>query len=310
MPEDLLTTREVARHLGINQKQVYALVKEKRIPATRVTGKWLFPRKLVDEWLEADARKGLAQAREKSRKISGALLAAGSNDPVLDLIAAHLKKAHPEFYLFISSTGSTEGLRALNAGFTDLAFCHLYDPASGEYNLPFLPALAPDIAPVAVTLFHRELGLVSAPGNPKHLKGFADLAKKGVRIVNRQAGAGTRLLLDQNLARLKIRAERIVGYDREASTHFEAGLAVLAGEADAALATGSAARLLGLAFVPLALERFDAVLARETFFTRPFQALLEALRSPAFRERMERMGRYDLADSGRVVLPLEKQKET
>jgi putative molybdopterin biosynthesis protein len=303
MPDDLMTTREVARHLGINEKQVYALVKEKRIPATRVTGKWLFPRRLIDEWLESDARKGLAQARDKGRRVAGALLAAGSNDPVLDILGAHIKKAHPEFYLFISTTGSSEGLRALNSGHIDLAFCHLYDPASGEYNLPFFPALAPDISPVAVNLFHRDLGLVTATGNPRRLKGFADLAKKGVRIVNRQAGAGTRLLLDQNLSRLKIRPERLAGYDREAFTHFEAALAVLGGEADVALATGSAASLLGLAFVPLARERFDAVLTRETYFTRPFQALLETLRSAAFRARVEKMGHYDFADSGALLTP-------
>jgi putative molybdopterin biosynthesis protein len=303
VPDRLLTTKEVARHLGINQKQVYVLVKAKRIPATRATGKWLFPRQLVDEWLESDARKGLAQAREKGRRLSGALLAAGSNDPVIDQLAACLKSQHPDAYLFTSNVGSTEGLRALDAGHTDLAFCHLFDPVSGEYNLPFFPRLLPSITPVAVCLFHRELGLLTAPGNPRDIGGFADLAREGLRMVNRQRGAGTRALLDHHLARLLIEPSRLAGYAREESTHLGVGLAVLAGEADAALATGSVAALLGLGFVPLARERFDAVLARDTFFARPFQALLAALRSPSFRERVERLGHYDFSCSGAVLTP-------
>lgn len=303
MPTDFLTTREVAAHLGVNEKQVYALVKERRLPATRVTGKWLFPRRLVDEWLEADALRGLAQAREKKGSFSGALLAAGSNDPVLDLLAACLKAEHPQAYLFTSNTGSTEGLRALDAGYTDLAFCHLFDPATGEYNLPFFPTLLPSVRPVAVCLFHRDIGLVTSPGNPRKIRGFADLRKKGVRLANRQAGAGTRILLDHGLAGLSIDPSRIAGYGREESTHLGVGLAVLSGQADAGLATGSVASLLGLGFVPLSRERFDAVLSRETFFTRPFQGLLAALRSFAFRERVDRLGHYDFSSSGTLVTP-------
>src|SRR5512138_3075735 len=243
MPDEFLTTREVAAHLGVNQKQVYTLVRDRRLPATRATGKWLFPRRLVDEWLVADARRGLSEAREKGRRVEGALLAAGSNDPVLDQLAASLRLAHPGAYLFTANTGSTEGLRALDAGHTDLAFCHLLDPGSGEYNLPFFPALLPSIRPVAVCLFHRDLGLVAAPGNPRGLRGIADLRKRGVRIVNRQAGAGTRALLDHNLRLLSIDTARLAGYGNEESTHLGVGLSVLAGEADAGLATGSVARL-------------------------------------------------------------------
>src|SRR4030042_5369579 len=100
MSEEMMNTKEVGKYLGIHEKQVYALIKSKRIPSTRVTGKWVFPRKLIEEWIELDAKTGLEQARQKSRKIEGALLASGSNDPILDMLQTYLKKSYPEFYIF------------------------------------------------------------------------------------------------------------------------------------------------------------------------------------------------------------------
>ena len=144
MSEEIMNTKEVAHYLGIHEKQVYALIGQKRIPATRVTGKWVFPRKLIDEWIESSARSGLEQARQKTRRIEGGLLASGSNDPILDMLQTHVRRVHPDFYLFSASTGSTEGLKALNQGYTDIAWSHLYDPESGEYNIPFLPIYAPE----------------------------------------------------------------------------------------------------------------------------------------------------------------------
>ncbi len=138
MPEELMNTKEVAKHLGIHEKQVYALIKAKRIPCTRVTGKWVFPRRMIDEWIETNARSGMAEARKKSRRIEGALLAAGSNDPILDILKTYIRKTYPEFYIFSANTGSTDGLKALNQGYTDIAWSHLLDPKSGEYNIPFL----------------------------------------------------------------------------------------------------------------------------------------------------------------------------
>ena len=126
--------------------------------------------------------------------MGGALLACGSNDPILDMLQTYLKKTYPEFLILSANTGSTEGLKALNSGYTDLAWSHLLDPKSGQYNIPFLPTYLPDVKAVVVNLFHRELGLIMAPKNPFSIKGFEDLSKKGVRLVNRQKGSGTRVL--------------------------------------------------------------------------------------------------------------------
>ncbi|MGI5864493.1 MAG: substrate-binding domain-containing protein [Myxococcales bacterium] len=302
MPDDLLNTKEVAAFLGIHEKQVYALIKEKRLPATRLTGKWLFPRKLLEEWLETDARAAAKPPRGTKRsRPEGALLASGSDDPCVSLLSSLLSQQRTGVVLYSASTGSSAGLRAVNRGASDLAWSHLLDPQSGEYNLPFLDTLAPDIAPAVVNLFYRDLGLVVAKGNPLGLCDWADLGREGLRIVNRQAGSGTRLLTEARLAKAGVEAARISGWEREVCTHYEVGLAVRAGEADAGLAAGTVARLLGLGFVPLLEERFDMVLDQSTFFDEGFRALMDVVTSASFRERVAGMGHYDLRDSGKLL---------
>jgi excisionase family DNA binding protein len=301
MSDELLNTREVAKYLGIHEKQVYALIKARRIPATRLTGKWVFPKKLLDEWIEADARRGLEQAREKSRRIQGAILAAGSDDPVLALLAGALRRTEPGLILFVAAVGSTEGLRALNRGYTDLAFTHLFDPETGEYNVPLLPTLVPDRQTAAVNVFHRQIGFVVARGNPKAVKCVADLKKRGLRLINRQLGSGTRVLLDGELSRAGIDGKKIAGYGVEVCTHHEIALAVHGGEADVGIAAASAARLLDLGFVPLREERFDMVVDRASFFERRIQALIDLLGSASFRTQVARLGGYDFRDCGKIL---------
>jgi len=299
--EEMMNTREVAQYLGIHEKQVYALIKAKRIPSTKITGKWVFPRKLIDDWIESHAKSGIEEVREKNQAAKGALLACGSNDPILDMLQTYMKKDFPEFLILSANTGSTEGLKALNSGHTDLAWSHLLDPESGQYNIPFLPSYLPDVKAVVVNLFHRELGLVLAPGNPLGIRGIEDLRQKGVRFTNRQKGSGTRILLDHHLKRLKIPPSSIKGYEREVYTHFEVGLSILSKEADVGVATIAVARLLGIPFVPLALENFDMILDRRTFFHKGVQAFIETLNSRGFRKRVERIRAYDFKDSGRIL---------
>jgi len=301
MSDEMMSTKEVARYLGVHEKQVYALVKSKRIPSTRITGKWVFPKRLIDEWIESHAKQGLEKAREKTARMGEALLACGSNDPILDMLQTYLKKTYPEFLILSANTGSTEGLKALNSGYTDLAWSHLLDPKSGQYNIPFLPTYLPDVKAVVVNLFHRELGLIMAPKNPLNIKGFEDLGKKGVRLVNRQKGSGTRVLLDHHLEELKIPSAKIKGYEREVYTHFEVGLSILSKEADVGIATIAVAKLLGLPFVPIANESFDMILEKNTFFHKGIQAFIEILNSKEFRQRVEPIGAYDFKDSGKIL---------
>jgi len=304
-----MNTKEVAGYLGIHEKQVYALIKAHRIPATRVTGKWLFPKVLIDNWIRSRAGEALQEARRKSTRIEGALLAAGSNDPVLDMLLANLRASHPDFYIFTASTGSVDGLKALRDGYVDLAWTHLLDPASGGYNTP--TALAPYLQGtgwVVVHLFNREIGLVAAKGNPLGIRGIDDVLRLRPRIVNRQAGAGTRILLDCQLKVAGAAPEMLPGYDHEVFTHMDVGLAVLTGAADTGIASAAVARLLGLELIPLATESFDMVLRQGVFFTKGVQAFLEGLQSPPFQRNVEKLGGYDFQRAGRVLHTIDPER--
>jgi excisionase family DNA binding protein len=301
MSEEMMSTKEVAKYLGVHEKQVYALIKSKKIPSTRVTGKWVFPRKLIDEWIESNAKTGLEQAKQKSRKIEGALLASGSNDPILDMLHTYMRKSYPEFYIFSANTGSTDGLKALNLGYTDIAWSHLFDPKSGEYNVPFLSSYLTNVKPVVVNLFRRDLGFVVAPKNPLHFHGFEDLPQKKVAFVNRQKGSGTRVLLDHHLKRLRIMPSKINGYEKEVYTHFEVGLSILSKEAGVGIATIAVSKLLGLPFIPITQECFDMILDQSTFFEKGIQAFIEILNSHEFRNRVEKLGSYDFKNSGKIL---------
>lgn len=295
---ELMNTRQVARYLGVNEKKVYALAKARKIPCTRVTGKWTFPRKLVDTWIEQSAvSPRIREFRHEQRPL---LLAAGSDDPSLGILRELFEQQTKPASLFLNTIGSSAGLAAVRDGVVDLATSHILDAVSGEYNLRVVKNVLGAKA-VVVQLFHRQLGLVVAPGNPMKLRAIADLARRKVRMINRQAGSGTRLYLDQALARLKISPRKLNGYATEVATHVEVGLPVLRGEVDAGLATMTTARMLGLDFVPLARERFDAVIAQERFFSPGVQALLSVVGSREFRDRLEAMGGYDSSESGRII---------
>ena len=301
MSEELMSTREVAEYLDIHEKQVYGLIKAGRIPCTRVTGKWIFPKKLIDEWIETNTKSGIKQARKKSSQITGAILASGSNDPVLDMLLTATKKSHPDFYIFSANTGSVNGLKALNEGLTDIALSHLFDAESGQYNIPYLSKYLPDINPVVVNLFHRELGFLIHPDIASQIKGFESLDGKKLRFVNRQIGSGTRLLLDYHLQKLGIASDQIDGYEKEVYTHFEVGLSIIAGEAQVGMASAAIGKLLGLAFKPITSECFDMILDQSTFFQSGVQSFIETLKTEEFRNRVEKIGGYDFRDSGKIL---------
>ena len=301
MSSDMMNTKEIAQYLGVHEKQVYALVRAGRIPATRVTGKWIFPKKLIDEWIETKAKQGIREAKQKSRKISGALLAAGSNDPVIDILQATMRKSYPEFYIFSVNTGSINGLVALNNGYTDIAWSHLIDPKSGTYNIPYLSNYLTNIKAVVINLFCRAIGFLVPPGNAYEIRGFEDLDSKNITFINRQQGSGTRVLIDHHLKQLGITPSMIHGYDNEVYTHLDVGLAILSGEADIGIATASVSKLLGLEFIPITWESFDMILDQATFFEKGLQTFIDVLKSGEFRKAVEKLAGYDFKNSGKIL---------
>jgi len=234
-------------------------------------------------------------------EIDRTIVAVGSHDLVLDLAASELRAADPGVTLASSNVGSLGGLVALRDGLCHVAGSHLLDPATGEYTLPYVDRVLGGRDVAVVRLVHREQGLIVAPGNPRGLGGIDDLARDELRYVNRQRGAGTRVLLDHELARRGIVPDAIPGYAREEHTHLAVAAAVAAGRADAGLGVLAAARAFDLDFVPVTREPYDLVLAAETLedpVTAPLWALLE---SPAFRAAVEALGGYGTEEMGRRI---------
>lgn len=219
----------------------------------------------------------------------------GSHDPALELAAASLGERQRFLTLYV---GSLNGLTNLRQGVCQLSGIHLLDE-SGEYNRPYVRHFFADREVELVTLAHRTQGLMLAPGNPKSIWRIQDLARSGVRFVNRNSGSGTRLWLERELARSGIGSRAIQGYSQEVSTHTQAAWWIKSGKADAALGLQAAARQRGLDFVPLFDERYDLVLPPQA--EKLLTPLLDYIQTAAFRTGLQSMTGYDTAHSGEQI---------
>jgi putative molybdopterin biosynthesis protein len=248
----------------------------------------------MDRWRAQEAGPG-----QQAAAPGGPLRFSGSHDMLLnDLAREFFRPDEGRDALHISYTGSLGGLIALSEGKADLAGCHLWDAESDSYNLPFIRRLLPGKAVSVITLAHRRIGLILAPGNPLHIAGIDDLARPGVRFINRQSGSGTRVWLDAHLARLGLLPGQIQGYKDECQTHSAAARVVAEGNADASLGLESAARAYGLAFIFLNLERYDLVMLAEMEKHPTIQVLVSWMRSPQGKAFIEQRPGYDSRETG------------
>ncbi len=238
--------------------------------------------------------------------IENTVVCIGSHDNALDLLANILKKKYPRLSLSSAHVGSMGGLMALKRGEAHFAGTHLLSEETGEYNVPFIKRLLSDKKIVLINLVYREQGLLVLKGNPKNIKGFKDLTRDDVIFVNRQAGAGTRLLTDKCLKELSINPKDVKGYEREEYTHMGVASAVITGIADTGLAILASAKALGLDFIPVAKERYDLAIPREFLETDMLQNLLNIIRvDKEFRETVKGLGGYDVSDMGKVMYEMD-----
>ncbi len=234
-------------------------------------------------------------------QIERTIVAIGSHDLILDLAASQLRARDPRVTLASGNVGSMGGLIALRDGLCHLAGSHLLDPDTGTYTLPYIDRILPGRDVAVVRLVHREQGLLVAPGNPLGLSGVLDLARPGLRYVNRQRGAGTRVLLDYELARAGIDPDAIAGYAREEPTHLAVAAAIAADRADCGMGVLAAARAFELDFVPVTSEPYDLVLERETLEHEVLAPFWELLSDPGFRSAVQQLGGYDTVEMGRRI---------
>jgi len=299
--KNLLSTREVAQFLNINEKMVYTLIAEKGLPATKVTGKWLFPRDLVEQWVENETIN-FPKTRDPLPPYHGLLIICGSNDILLDRSISLFNRLYPENVAVFGNLGSLGGIRALRRNLCHMASSHLLQENKEEYNFGFAEDELGQL-PAVVNFCRREQGIITAKGNPKRIQGVADLGQPGLKIVNRPLGTGTRLLLDRELEKAGIEGERVEGYERELQRHLDVGLEVLSGRADAGPGIRAVAGLLDLDFIPLRWERFDFLVLKDRFFEKGIQLFVGLLHEPAFRELAGDLAGYDLSLCSKMVFP-------
>jgi putative molybdopterin biosynthesis protein len=233
--------------------------------------------------------------------IERTLVVVGSHDMTLNLIADLLKKYHPEVHLASTNVGSLGGLMALRKGVAHLAGSHLLDTQTGEYNTPYIRRYLPGIEVRLVNLAYRDQGLIVGSGNPKGISGLEDLCRPEVSFVNRQAGSGTRILLDWRLAQLDIDPRGINGYEREEYTHMAVAVDVLSGSADVGMGIYAAAQALGLPFIPVTTERYDLVIPAVHYDNPLVHLLLEVIASDELKNQVLALGGYDVRDTGRLL---------
>ena len=292
-----MNTRELSKYLDINEKKIYSLITEKKLPATKITGKWIFLKELVDMWIE----NSIESIPQRVEKLKNVLLVSGSNDPLLELLINGMNKATRDVSSFFSITGSLGGLLTLKDNQTHICGCHLLDAQAQEYNLPFIASYVPNREIVVVNFVFRKQGLIIRKDNPSKISAIEDLWRQDVMFINRQRGSGTRLLLDNYLEKVGVSPSKINGYDKECDTHFEVGISVLKGTVNVGIGVESVANRLGLGFIPIREERFDLLVPRDYFFIKEVQIFLDILRSDQFKKRAQSLSGYDTRDSGKII---------
>jgi putative molybdopterin biosynthesis protein len=262
--------------------------------------RWYFP--VSDAILAArPVAHGKARLRvfDAERQFQNRVLIAGC-DPAISVLARHVQVAGGE--LVLVHRNSSQALALLKDRYVHVAGTHLQDESSGESNLPAIARMFPRKSVAVVSFAVWEEGIVTARGNPKSIRSVEDLVRADISIVNREAGAGSRKLLDAQLARLGIAASSVRGYQMEAAGHLPAAWRVQTGEADCCIATRAAARLFGLGFVPLVSERYDLAIRRQHLDLPGIRALLDVLSRSQFRRELDSLGGYDTTASGQRLL--------
>jgi molybdopterin molybdotransferase/putative molybdopterin biosynthesis protein len=247
------------------------------------------------EEIKAELLKPLAE-------IEKTIVITGSHDNTLDLLADQIRQDNKNFSISSSHVGSMGGLMAIKKGVCHIAGAHLLDPEDGTYNISYINKYLKGEKVLLVNLVMRDQGLIIPKNNPKNIEGLEDLQRDDISFINRQSGAGTRILLDYKLNLLKIGKEQINGYENEEYTHMSVAVDVLSGRADAGLGINAAAIALNLDFIPVVTEEYDLIIPERFFNTGKVHALLETIKTDRFKERVNALGGYGTERTGDILL--------
>ena len=302
-----LSTQEVADILHVSKSTIYDLIRKGEIHSYKIGRKVRFTQDDVDAYI-ARSRHEHSTRPVKNIDTHSTLLTPepeetpeliiSGQDVVLDILANYLQQegvSAARTYL-----NSFEGLLSLYQGNIHVAACHLFD--GFDYNASYVRSLMPGIPAALVNVSYRTQGFYVQKGNPKNIRGWSDLARDDIAILNRRVGSSARILLDTQLKRQGISASKVKGYDKIMKSHLTMAAAIAAGEADVAIGTERISRQIdGLDFIPLLEERFDFVIKKEMMETKSVQKLLAVLRSPAFRREVSHFSGNDYRDLGKII---------
>lgn len=311
-----LTPAEVAEILKISKYTVYEMVKRGELPAYRVGKKIRIDSHDLQNYINQGKRNEPAPdqqptvpdsllespllAAETTTKAPGLIIC--GQDLALDILGRHLENHSGGIRAYRQYLGSFAGLLALYQDRADLAAIHLWDSDSNSYNIPYVRRLLPGIPAVIIHLCRRMQGFYVARGNPKNIKQWEDLIRPGISFVNREAGAGTRVLIDEQFRLLGINHQMVKGYENLEFSSLAVASAVSRGIADVGAGNEKVSQQVrDIDFIPLCQERYELVIKKENINREPFQALLEILASPSFKAELQGLGDYDLSETGKIV---------
>lgn len=305
------TTEEIAKLLKISKLTVYDLIKKGKLPAYKVGKQMRIDHADLEAYKQASKDFVAKPAHDMGKR---ELYVASENSGVrqvvitgqdlsLDILSSYLEKHSPFLRPLRSYVGSLDSLISMYQGKSDIVSTHLLDGDTGEYNIPYIRKLLVGSSYLVVNLMSRWAGLYVAPGNPHQLQGWTDLTKPGLRFVNREKGAGARVLVDEQLRIHGLDRGTIQGYENEETSHFAVAAKVASGEADVGVGSMKAASVVaGVEFIPLIKERYDLVLLDQPENTVLIQTVLDILRSDAFRHELSMISGYDLSETGKIML--------
>lgn len=287
---EILSAKEVAKYLRVNEKKVYSLVNEGEIPHLKIGGKIAFIKEEIDKWL---------YERMQGEKD---ILIAGSDDPLLRFLLDSFNRESSDTFVFYSPCGSLKGLELLKERRAKISVCHVLDLIKGENIKTYSEKFLEGMDTVVIELFKRRQGLILRKGNPLGIRSLRDLVDKRARIVNRNKGSGTRLLFDYLIQKEGIEKNSLLGYETELESHIKCGLYVSKGLADFAFGIGFVAFLFDLEFIPVFTERFDMVIPRDHFVRSNVKKLLSIFKEPNLSALASEFPGYDFESSGKVII--------
>lgn len=304
-----MTTQEVADMLKVSKSTVYELIKREEINSYKVGRKVRFTLKDVEDYISRSKNikssepaiidSGLSQSKAESYN-KGFVIC--GQDLILDILSNYIENYIKGITPLRSYIDSYNSLTALYQGNVQVASAHLWDGDAGQYNVPFVRRLLPGIPAVIIHLTYRMQGFYVAKGNPKNIKTWSDLKRSDIAIINREKGAGSRVLLDEHLRLLGIYGSSINGYNNEAQSHLTVASAVGRGIADVAIGNEKiVSQVDGVDFIPLQKERYELIVKKEDMINPPIKAILEILRSQEFKNELKGIGGYDTSEMGNIV---------